>query len=138
MKPIRIIYLVLFVAAVVVWGIYFFRNYSPETWSEPSITKVSVKNKILNIGEVKRHNAGIGRFELVNEGIYPLVIENVETDCSCTVSDYEKRPIGVGASTFIELTYDSHSLGYFQKKAYVKCNSEEKTIVLVLRGNVVE
>jgi hypothetical protein len=130
--------LALIVAACVVWGIYFLRKNPFRHSGTQEITKVHIKNKIIELGDVKKNHPAKGKFELVNSGAHLLIIENVNTDCSCTVSEWDKSPIKVGSSTFIELTYDSHNLGYFQKKAYVKCNCEENTIVLVLRGNVLE
>jgi len=52
--------------------------------------------KVYNAGEVVKGEMVRAEFIVKNTGDYPLVIADVSTSCSCTVSDYPKDPIQPG------------------------------------------
>ena len=68
----------------------------------------------------------------------PLIIQNVNTSCGCTVAKYEKMPIAKGESTTVVLEFKPNSLGYFSKTADVVCNVPEGYVRLKISGEVVE
>lgn len=58
-------------------------------------TSISVE-KVFNAGEVVKGEMVRAEFIVKNTGDYPLIIADVSTSCSCTVSDYTKDPIQPG------------------------------------------
>ncbi len=58
-------------------------------------TSMEVK-KVYNAGEVVKGEMIRAEFIVKNTGDYPLVIADVSTSCSCTVSEYTKEPIQPG------------------------------------------
>jgi hypothetical protein len=136
-KYINLLYALLVLATLVVWGVYFLNK--PETKSVQSIalTKVSIQKNIINVGEIPHHKSVEVIFEIINEGYHPLIIKDVKTDCNCTSPDWQKEPIPPKGVTKIKILYNSHTPGYFQKKALVTCNVDESPIVLVMRGIVI-
>lgn len=52
--------------------------------------------KVYNAGEVVKGEMVRAEFIVKNTGEFPLIIADVSTSCSCTVSDYPKDPIQPG------------------------------------------
>ena len=46
-------------------------------------------------------------FEFTNDGDAPLVLSNVQTTCGCTASSWPREPIAPGASSKIDVTFNS-------------------------------
>lgn len=80
------------------------------------------------------------RFEYVNDGTEPLVITRIATSCTCIRADYRRRPLEVGESAAIELTYEPHKMepGMFHKVVQVYSNSVDGMRLLTVSGNSVE
>ncbi|MDD2961847.1 MAG: DUF1573 domain-containing protein [Muribaculaceae bacterium] len=74
----------------------------------------------------------------VNEGSAGVSIEQVRPTCGCTASDYNKRPIASGDTTWIGITYNPKGRpGKFEKDVVVITNSTPRRTVLKIRGNVI-
>ena len=56
-------------------------------------------------------------FRFTNSGDAPLIISNAKGSCGCTVPNYPKEPIAAGASSSIEVTFDSKGRTGKQSKA---------------------
>ena len=80
------------------------------------------------------------RFEYVNDGTEPRVITRIATSCTCIRADYRRRPLEVGESAAIELTYEPHKMepGMFHKVVQVYSNSVDGMRLLTVSGNSVE
>ena len=94
-----------------------------------------------NFGEVKRRGGDLkAEFEYVNDGTEPLVITRIATSCTCIRTDYRRRPLDVGESAVIELTYEPHKMeaGAFHKVVQVYSNSVDGMHLLTVSGNSVE
>jgi hypothetical protein len=129
-----------------VWELYFnilskTKNQvlTTETYKKllKNITSVSVDQDSVNLGKFKLNTKQIP-FKVTNNGLYPLIIQNVSTSCGCTVAKYEKKPINKGESTTVVLEYKPNSLGYFSKTADVVCNVPEGFVRLKISGEVIE
>lgn len=97
---------------------------------------ITVTNKIVNNGTSKHNKPVTASFEITNVGKVPLVIDDIKTDCNCTVPDWERIPILPQKKTMIKLEYNGTTLGYYQKKAMIYCNVDDSPILLILRGNI--
>lgn len=77
------------------------------------------------------------KFEFTNVGAEPLIISNVRSTCSCTVTDYPKIPIKAGDKAIIAITYNAAVVGTFNKAVIVSSNATLPTKYLTIVGEVV-
>jgi len=102
------------------------------------MTSVAVNHDSVCLGKFKKQIIKQVSFRIKNLGPTPLIIQNVNTSCGCTVAKYEKMPIAKGESTTVVLEFKPNSLGYFSKTADVVCNVPEGYVRLKISGEVVE
>jgi hypothetical protein len=138
MKSIKFIYGLLILGIGVVWAVIYFRDQSNPSSEVTGKTQITITKKIIDVGETMQHVPAEAKFEILNSGTRPLVIADINTDCNCTVPDFDSIPIMPGKKTYVSLIYNAHSPGYFQKKAFVTCNADNNPIILIIRGKVVE
>lgn len=96
--------------------------------------------------EIKEHSFGVIQedegqvsttFEFTNNENAPLIINSVKPSCGCTAADYTKEPILPGQKGYIKANYNPKNRpGPFNKSIAVKF-SNEKNIVLAIKGNVI-
>lgn len=72
-----------------------------------------------------------------NVGNTPLYIQDVETSCGCTTSNWTKKPIASGQSGKVTITYDSEFTGHFHKTIMIFANVNHNPMVLQIMGEVV-
>ena len=77
-------------------------------------------------------------FTFSNMGDVPLVISSVQASCGCTVTSYSKDPIQPGGQGFVKATYNAAKVGQFTKTVTVNANTDEGTVLLTIKGEVVE
>lgn len=75
-------------------------------------------------------------FMFTNTGSAPLVIEKVESSCSCLVIDYPQDPIASGARSKISMTLKMKEIssGQFYRSANVYTNASEEPIEIIMQG----
>ncbi|MDR1887418.1 MAG: DUF1573 domain-containing protein [Prevotellaceae bacterium] len=91
-----------------------------------------------DFGNIRETNGPVSHvFTFKNTGKAPLVIQNVETSCGCTVSEYTKEPVLPGKSGIVKATFDpSGRPNYFDKTLTVISNAETGRVMLNIKGNV--
>ncbi len=77
-------------------------------------------------------------FEFANNGSEPLIISEAKGSCGCTSVEYSQQPIAPGAKGFVKATFNALSIGVFNKSVTVALNTSTKTVVLSVKGQVVE
>lgn len=90
-----------------------------------------------DMGAVMWHSGQTVAFNVKNSGDKPLVIENVEASCDCTVPQWDRKPIAPGGSATITVGYNAETLGHFQKQVAVYTNAAPAPQYLTVLGNVV-
>lgn len=102
----------------------------PKIWFE----KTTIKLGDIHVGE--RYERA---FIFKNTGDAPLVIDDTETSCGCTVVKYTKEPIMPGATGEIKVDYvpKKGTKGFISKSITIKSNAENGTTYLYLHGTVV-
>ena len=79
------------------------------------------------------------KFEFVNTGSKPIVINDVKSSCGCTTPSWTKAPIAPGAKGYVEAVYDPRNRpGHFSKTITVYSNATNSPVVLTISGNVKE
>lgn len=77
-------------------------------------------------------------FEFTNTGTSPLILQNVEASCGCTIPDWSKVPVLPGQKSKIKAVYDPNGRpGKFEKSVTVESNASNGTIVLKIEGEVI-
>lgn len=98
------------------------------------------KDNTIDYGKVtKEEDNGIRVFEFTNTGTAPLIINNVQSSCGCTVPSKPTEPIAPGKTGKIEVKYNMNP-GPIRKTITVETNAinaEEGRVVLKIKGEVI-
>ena len=98
--------------------------------------KISFKNETVDYGKIVKGSDGVRVFEFTNTGDAELVITNVKSSCGCTVPKKPEKPIAPGASSSIEVKYDTNRVGPIRKTVTVYSNADEPIKALKIKGEV--
>jgi len=60
-----------------------------------------------DFGDITQGDKVAYTFEFTNDGDTPLVLSNVKTTCGCTASSWPREPIAPGATSKIDVTFNS-------------------------------
>jgi hypothetical protein len=71
--------------------------------------KMEIKEAKKNSGTVMKGEVLKYQYEISNRGTEPLLIQNIEIGCSCTTTEYDKKPILPGQSSTITVIFDTKS-----------------------------
>lgn len=97
---------------------------------------VKFESETVNFGKLKQGVPATGTFTFTNVGKTPLIIEQANPTCGCTMSDYTKEPIAPGKSGYIKATYNSAAMGHFDKHLTVKFAGFDEIKSITLTGDV--
>lgn len=98
--------------------------------------KISFKSETVNYGEIAKGSDGVRVFEFTNTGDAPLIVSDVKSSCGCTVPKKPDGPIAPGASSTIEVKYDTNRVGPIRKTVTVYSNADEPIKALKIKGEV--
>lgn len=76
-------------------------------------------------------------FKFTNIGDEPLIINNVESACGCTVPKYTNTPVLKGQTGTITVTYNAAALAPFSKGLTIRSNAKTPVKVIYIKGEVV-
>jgi hypothetical protein len=93
------------------------------------------ENTTINYGKISNGSEGLRIFTFTNTGDKPLVITNAKGSCGCTVPSYPTGAIAPGATSQIEVRYDTKRTGIINKTITVTSNAGEP-VVLKITGEV--
>lgn len=91
-----------------------------------------------DFGKLKQNVPSTATFIVNNIGTEPLLIEQANPTCGCTISDYTKTPIPAGKSGYIKATYNAAALGAIHKTLTVKYAGVDEIQQINLAGEVLE
>jgi Protein of unknown function (DUF1573) len=91
----------------------------------------------IELGKVKQGNPVTAKFLVTNVGTEPLIIEQANPTCGCTISDYTKAPIAPGKSGYINATYNAAGVGHFDKHLTVKFAGVDELKSITISGDVI-
>lgn len=101
-----------------------------------SDAKVTFPETEYDFGQLEYKKPATYRFVVKNAGETPLIINNVETSCGCTVPEWTTKPIKPGKEGEIAITYDSDFPGIFRKTITVFYNGMNSPDTLLIKGEV--
>ncbi len=91
----------------------------------------------IEMGKVKQGVPATAKFLIVNVSNEPLLIEQANPTCGCTISDYTKTPIEPGKSGYINATYNAAGVGHFDKHLTVKFQGVDELKSITISGDVI-
>ena len=94
--------------------------------------EISFENEIHDFGNIRRGDTLIYDFKFANTGNLPLIIKDASSGCDCTIPKWSNKPIKVGETSAISITFISEEEGGNQVKE-ITVSSNAKTPVKVLR-----
>ncbi len=99
--------------------------------------KIEFLDTIHDFGILKENEIVEYTFKYTNTGTAPLKIKNIETDCGCTIPEYDKKSVLPGEKARIKVTFDSQGFrNNIYKTITVKSNAETSKIKLILTAYI--
>jgi hypothetical protein len=93
-------------------------------------------NETINFGKIKQGIPTKGVFTVTNISNQPIIIEQANPTCGCTISDYTKEPIAAGKTGVINATYNAANVGHFDKHLTVKFAGVDEIKSITFTGDV--
>ena len=107
-------------------------------YAQDKMAKIEFKDTTIDYGTVEKGADGVRVFEFTNTGDAPLIISKVKSTCGCTVPNYPKVPIAPGASSYIDVTFDSKGRTGKQSKAVtLTANTNPNRKVIRINSEVI-
>jgi hypothetical protein len=94
-----------------------------------------VKENAHNFGKIPQGRPAVYVFEIVNTGLVPLKLDNVQASCGCTTPVWSRDPIAAGATAKIQVGYNAYGQGPFTKTVTILYNTN-RTKTLTITGEV--
>ena len=109
-------------------------------FAQPQAKKVTdvakFDNETIDFGKIKQSVPAKGTFTVTNISTTPLIIEQANPTCGCTISDYTKEPIAPGKTGVINATYNAANAGHFEKHLTVKFAGVDEMKSITFTGDV--
>ena len=110
-------------------------------FAQPQVKKVAdvakFANETIDFGKIKQSVPAKGTFTVTNISSAPLIIEQANPTCGCTISDYTKEPIAPGKTGVINATYNAANAGHFEKHLTVKFAGIDEMKSITFTGEVI-
>jgi hypothetical protein len=133
MKRITLFISIMLVTAVAV----FAQATEPVKVEEnPNAPEISFEALVHDYGTVPYGGDGVCTFKFTNTGKEPLILQQPQSSCGCTVPSWPKEPVLPGNSDEIKVTYNTKKVGPINKTITVRSNAKTNTIVLRITGKV--
>ena len=103
------------------------------------VTSVAWSEETYDFGTIKQHTENMHIFTFTNTGDNPMIIENAQGSCGCTVPEYPKEPIPPGETGEIKVKYSPGTqIGQQQKSVAITANTQPAALNLYITANVEE
>lgn len=93
-------------------------------------------SETVDLGKIKQGVPATATFTVTNIGKEPLIIEQANPTCGCTMGDYTKSPIMPGKSGTITATYNAAAMNHFDKHLTVKFAGVDELKSITITGDV--
>ena len=107
-------------------------------FSQEKQAEIKFEVTTIDYGEVEFESDGKRVFKFKNVGTAPLIFKRISSSCGCTIPKKPEKPIEPGDYGEIEVEYDTKRVGIFMKAISVVSNSKNSSIVLRIKGEVLE
>jgi hypothetical protein len=112
----------------------------PAQQNADAIAKISFEITTIKLGDIYQGERYERVFKFTNTGDAPLIINDIETACGCTVVKFSKEPVMPGKTGEIKVDYvpKKSTLGFISKSFVITSNAKNNPEYLYLHGNVVK
>lgn len=100
--------------------------------------EITFESEVVDYGTIPQNADGVRMFTFTNTGTAPLIISDAKGSCGCTVPSWPKAPINPGETAEIKVKYATNRLGPINKSVTVSTNTSTPSVVLRIKGNVIE
>ena len=94
-------------------------------------------SETIDFGKIKQGVPQKGTFVVTNISSEPLIIEQANPTCGCTIANYTKEPIAPGKTGVIEATYNAAAMNHFDKHLTVKFAGIDEIKSISFTGDVI-
>jgi hypothetical protein len=94
------------------------------------------KTDAIDMGKIPQGTPATVTFVVTNIGKEPLIIEQANPTCGCTIGDFTKEPIMPGKEGKITATYNAANLNAFEKHMNVKFAGVDEMKSITIKGEV--
>ena len=108
------------------------------TVQDPNAPMFEFVADVIDYGTIQLNADGLRVFKFKNIGKSALVIDRIQSSCGCTVPKKPTEPIMPGGTGEIEVKYNTHTAGGFNKSITVFSNATEPTKILRIKGIVLK
>lgn len=99
--------------------------------------RITTKHPVVDLGRVIYRQPVTADFQLRNSGKTDLVVNEVRTNCGCTVAKFPRQTIQKGKDFIVSATYDAKQLGHFEKLVGVFVDGSKEPFIVTMKGVVV-
>lgn len=104
---------------------------------DPNATTMEFEKTIHDFGKIKDGSSVKHVFKFKNTGKRPLLISNVKASCGCTVPKWSRDPIAPGASSEIEVLFNSKGKkGKQHKSITITANTDPAYTRLYIKADI--
>lgn len=112
-------------------------SFSAFLFAQKTVADVAkFETEKIDLGKLKQGTPTVATFIVTNIGTEPLIIEQANPTCGCTMGDYTKSPIMPGKTGTITATYNAAALNHFDKTMTVKFAGIDEMKSIMITGDV--
>jgi len=112
-------------------------TFSAMLFAQKTVADVAkFETETINQGYLKQNEPKEVKFVITNISKEPLIIEQANPTCGCTMGDYTKSPIAPGATGFISAKFNAATPGHFTKNLTVKFAGVDEMKSITISGDV--
>lgn len=101
-----------------------------------SAQEFQFEKETINYGKIGKNANGVKTFVFTNIGNQPIIIDNIQSACGCTVPEKPEKPIMPGEKGEIKVSYDTSTPGGFSKTITIFSNAKVPRKQLKIKGYV--
>ncbi|WP_291529409.1 DUF1573 domain-containing protein [Bacteroides sp. UBA939] len=91
-----------------------------------------------NLGQIEWKRPVTVQYVITNTGDKPLILNNVEPSCACSVAQWTETPIAPGEKGTVTVEFDAEALGHFDKSVTIYNNAQPNLAYLYFTGEVIK
>lgn len=112
-------------------------TFSAMLFAQKTVADIAkFETETINQGYLKQNEPKEVKFVVTNISKEPIIIEQANPTCGCTMGDYTKSPIAPGATGFISAKFNAANAGHFTKNLTVKFAGVDEMKSITITGDV--
>lgn len=109
---------------------------TPQPNTSPTAPEITFETDAHDFGNLPKGAPCEYEFKFKNTGKEPLLIQNCQASCGCTVPIWPKDPIMPGQTGIVKVKYDSNRVGAFTKTVTVTSNAKTNPKMITIKGKI--